>query len=65
MLIFQPTLAESHKAVDLLIDALIQDGAHHKQWYIEQALKTLGYDLDVLKAELIAEDYEWEPGIPP
>ena len=30
------------KVKDLAIDGLFTDGAHHKQWYLEQILETLG-----------------------
>jgi hypothetical protein len=53
------------KAKDLMIEALLTDGAHHKQWYLEEALKALDVDLDCLAAELRTDDYEWEPGIAP
>ena len=53
------------KAKDLMIAALLMDGAHNKQWYLEEALKALGVDLDRLAEELRPLEYEWEPGIPP
>ena len=49
---------------DLALDALLTDGGHHKQWYIEEILKEIGYDLDELRDEL-GEDYSWDEGIPP
>ena len=39
------------KAKDLAIDGLFTDGAHHKQWYLEQILETLGINLDQLAEE--------------
>jgi hypothetical protein len=53
------------KAKELMIDGLLIDGGHHKQWYLEEALKALGVDLTELAAELKPLDYEWEPGIAP
>lgn len=50
---------------DIIIDALLTDGGHHKQWYLEQLLWKLGFDVDKLKKELQKEDYEWEEGIAP
>ena len=47
------------------------DGGHHKQWYLEQILVALGYDLEQVKRELWDEipayddGYKWEEGIPP
>ena len=43
-------------------DALITDGSHHKQWFIEEILATLT-SRDRLE-ELRKED-AWEKGIPP
>lgn len=41
------------KAVkDLCLDALFTDGAHHKQWYFEKVLETIGFDLDNLRKEI-------------
>ena len=50
---------------DLLTDALITDGAHHKQWYIEESLRKMGVNLEKLRKELKKENYAWEKGIPP
>ena len=49
----------------LLVDGLIIDGGHHKQWFLEEALKLLGYDLVKLRKEMNERDYDWEDGIPP
>ena len=54
--------------IDLLkasIDALYElalmgcraEGAHHKQWYLEQILDALGWNVDALR--------DWEPSISP
>jgi hypothetical protein len=53
------------KTMDLALDGLFTDGAHHKQWYLEQILTMLGFDLDHLAEELEPLGYEWEPGIAP
>ena len=42
----------------LILNGLITDGAHHKQWYLEQIAKILGIDL---KEEL----HGYEKGMPP
>lgn len=61
-----PTPTMVRAAGDLCVGALYTDGAHHKQWYLEQILKVLGFDLDVIRAEQVAADYgEWEEGIVP
>lgn len=52
----------------LCIDGLYTDGAHHKQWYLEQILAVLYPEekgMDILREELAVDDYEWEEGIPP
>ena len=56
---------EELKIKELCIGGLLTDGGHHKQWYLEEILKTLGFDLIKLREELIAEDYDWEDGISP
>jgi hypothetical protein len=57
------------KAKDYAIHGLLTDGAHHKQWILEQILIALGYDLEKIHEQLHSEnekeDYDWEPGIPP
>jgi hypothetical protein len=45
----------------VLIDGLTTDGAHHKQWALEEALRIIAQDeFAVLKASL-----EWDDGVPP
>jgi len=46
---------------ELLIQALFTDGAHHKQKFIEEALKEMGVDLE----ELEEQEDEWEEDIAP
>ncbi|MHB1764935.1 MAG: hypothetical protein ACYCS1_05295 [Gammaproteobacteria bacterium] len=39
-------LAEGDKSVkELIMQGLITDGEHHKQWYLEQIAKKLGIEL--------------------
>ena len=51
--------------LDLVVEALLTDGAHHKQWYLERILVALmgeeraGEILEKLRRE------GCEPGIPP
>lgn len=45
---------------DLAVEGLLTDGGHHKQWYIEQMLKALGFDVDELEKK-----YAFERGIAP
>lgn len=51
--------------MNVLVEGLITDECHHKQWYIEQALLKLGANLDELRVELERDDYGWEDGIVP
>jgi hypothetical protein len=48
------------KVVNLAIDGLLVDGGHHKQWYLEEILKTFGVNLNELQKEC-----EFEKGIAP
>ena len=50
---------------ELVIDGLITEGGHHKQWYLEKVLEEIGYNLEKIREELIKEDYDWDKGIPP
>jgi len=50
---------------DLAIAGLLTDGAHHKQWYLEEILKVLGCDLEKIKEELKVKDGDWLSGIAP
>jgi len=47
---------EVEKLDKLIEDALTTDGAHHKQWYLEQIAFALSIPTD---------DYEFQPGIAP
>ena len=44
---------------DLVIAALMIDGEHHKQWYLEQILKQLGHDPEKIR------DTFWDKGVAP
>ena len=50
------------KVVAVLLDGLVFDGGHHKQWALEQALLCLCEEESV--AEMKA-DLQWEEGIAP
>ena len=45
---------------DLCIEALQTDGAHHKQWYLEEILRALGWNV-----EQVRDEEDWEEGIAP
>jgi len=53
------------KVTDLALDGLLTDGGHHKQWYLERILETLGIDLDWLVEAVKSADGELERGIAP
>lgn len=58
--------AKISAVADLIIEALCTDGAHHKQWYLEQIAQELNIDpyqhaLDRGEEGLT----HWEPGIAP
>lgn len=52
------------KLRELILDALICDGEHHKQWYLEEIGKECGIDIEK-EYKLATEHQEWERGIPP
>ena len=51
---------DKFKLVGKCHDALMTDGGHHKQWYLEEILKEIVTNFDELKNR-----YDWEDGIPP
>lgn len=53
------------KAIGLCVYGLLTDGAHHKQWVLEQVLVALGVDLSELRSELQRDGYDWEGSIAP
>lgn len=52
---------ELSEIVDLIGEGLSVDGAHHKQWFLEQILIKI---LDPEELESMKEDWAWEEGIP-
>lgn len=53
------------KIIELCFDGLHEDGGHHKQWYLEEILKTVTTPkmYDDLKHD---EKYgEWDEGVEP
>lgn len=55
----------AEKIRELVKEALYTDGAHHKQWYLEEIGKLVGINLDELRVDMAEEYGEWEPGKPP
>lgn len=49
-------------AKKLAVDGLQTDGDHHKQWYLQEILRALGYKISEIKKEL---NCDWENGTPP
>jgi len=41
------------------------DGGHHKQWYLEQILEMLGYNIEDTRKEIEKEGYYAEKGVVP
>ena len=59
-------MKEEADVVELLIAGLLTDGAHHKQWALNETLRLLlGDNYEGRRAKLTAEGYWWEDGIPP
>lgn len=56
---------ETLKIKNLCVEGLLTDGGHHKQWYLEEVLKVLGFNLEDLRKKLNKEDYDWDERIPP
>ena len=50
------------KIVKLIIEGLMTDGAHHKQWYLEEAFRALCEDKYVNEAK---DEFQWKQGTPP
>ena len=51
---------------EFIIEGLLTDGGHHKQWFLEKILSQyLAHNLDQIRKELQDEGFEWEPGIAP
>ena len=61
-----------NKAVEVILRYGGIDGGHHKQWVLDQALRTLlgdDYSKEISEYETInnqgEKEYEWDEGIPP
>jgi hypothetical protein len=50
---------------ELALDGLYTDGSHHKQWYLEEIIKAIGFDLEEQRAYAMQQDCDWEPGTAP
>jgi hypothetical protein len=59
----QSEIAEKIK--ELCIAGLLDDGSLHKQWFLEQILRVVGFDLAKLRGEMRAAGYEWTDSIIP
>lgn len=49
----------------IIKEALMTDGAHHKQWYLDQLLRKLIDEKEYDKLYGDSKDGEWEQGIAP
>lgn len=54
-------------SISYLVGALLNEGWHHKNWYVEQALMALVGEkgLKEIRKALQEEDYDWQDGIAP
>tara|TARA_Y100000034_G_scaffold133004_1_gene197410 strand:- start:144 stop:344 length:201 start_codon:yes stop_codon:yes gene_type:complete len=50
--------------LELIMDALYTDGAHHKQWYLEQLLSIISKD-GYIPMRILNVAETWEPGVAP
>ena len=54
------------EVMELAIEGLFTDGGHHKQWFLEQILRSVDCDLNLLEQEYLYNDEEsWDKGIAP
>jgi len=71
--IFETGIGDAEKALRVLIDHGMADGADHKQWVIDQAIRALAgaYYNDLIAIKYLIEaykegdTYDWEVGIAP
>jgi hypothetical protein len=54
-----------HEARLLALRGLLDDGIHHKQWFLERIAETLGIDLAGFRSELRKVGRDFKPGIAP
>ena len=54
-------MKNKERIIELLKDGMQTDGAHHKQWYLSEALKLV----DESVAKEVAEHWTADPGIAP
>lgn len=53
-------------AIQLALDGMFTDGAHHKQWYLNQIVKALMTPGEyAAKVVEMAPDYGWDEGLAP
>lgn len=53
--VLEDDFIDKEKAIDTLISGLIFDGSHHKQYYIQEGLRLLGFPMDRVY-ELLAKE---------
>lgn len=61
-------LARDSKIKCLCVNGLEIDGAHHKQWFLEQIMREVlpvNESVATVKAQQQAEGFDWEEGIAP
>lgn len=57
-------MSKETRILEFVIDGLLTDGAHHKQWYLEQILTTIWGSTEYIR-DLLKEKYNWESGTAP
>jgi len=63
---YNPPQLNVMSAIALTVAGLTTDGAHHKQWYLEQILEKLGANVVLIRKELHRKNgYSWDDGVAP
>ncbi len=57
-----PESVAKRQIFKLCLDALLTNGGHHKQWYLEEIMRTL---IAEERLEKLRAKHEWEEGIAP
>ena len=60
-------MEDNENIVDFIVSGLMTDGAHHKQWYLEQILRRVinKEGIESLKETFAKRGYSWESGVAP
>ena len=55
---------ELAEVASLAFHGLMIEGAHHKQWCLEEILRIMGIDLEHARRYFNEYGYDWESGVP-